>query len=144
MCCWRLIVTADVLLKKSDVRGALGWIGPVWLAPILGSLLYYMFGINRVTRRALKLGGLDEAQASHPGADTDPDAAAQYRRLVRRRRQGHRRTPLTGGNALTLLQGGDEAYPAMLAAIARRAAIASPWRPTSSAMTRRDGNSPTP
>ena len=33
-------VTADVLLKKSDVRAALGWIGLVWLAPILGSLLY--------------------------------------------------------------------------------------------------------
>ena len=50
-----VIVTIDVLLKKSDVRGALGWIGLVWLAPILGSLLYYVFGINRVTRRALKL-----------------------------------------------------------------------------------------
>ena len=41
MCCWRLIVTIDVLLKKSDVRCALGWIGAVWLAPIFGSLLYY-------------------------------------------------------------------------------------------------------
>ena len=26
-----LTVTADVLLTKSDVRGALGWIGAVWL-----------------------------------------------------------------------------------------------------------------
>jgi cardiolipin synthase len=34
------IVTIDVLLKKSDVRGALGWIGAVWLAPVLGSLIY--------------------------------------------------------------------------------------------------------
>jgi len=28
------IVTIDILLKKSDVRSALGWIGAVWLAPI--------------------------------------------------------------------------------------------------------------
>src|SRR5258708_19378086 len=53
-------VSVDILLKKSDVRSALGWIATVWLAPIFGSLLYYMFGINRVTRRALKLGRLDE------------------------------------------------------------------------------------
>ena len=60
------LVTGDILLKKSDVRGALGWIGVVWLAPIIGSLLYYMFGINRVTRRALKLGRLEDSQAKRP------------------------------------------------------------------------------
>ena len=58
------IVTTDVLLKKSDVRGALGWIGAVWFAPIIGSLLYYMFGINRVTRRALKLARLDNRETA--------------------------------------------------------------------------------
>src|SRR5476649_1160164 len=68
------IVTADVLLKKSDVRGALGWIGAVWLAPIFGSLFYYLLGINRVTRRALKLGRLDDAHARAP-APTHPDSA---------------------------------------------------------------------
>ena len=58
-----LSVTADVLLKKSDVRAALGWIAAAWLSPIFGSLLYYMFGINRVTRRALRLRRQDESQA---------------------------------------------------------------------------------
>src|SRR5215469_16960053 len=58
-----LSVTADVLLKKSDVRSALGWIAAAWLSPIFGSLLYYMFGINRVTRRALKLRRPDEKRA---------------------------------------------------------------------------------
>src|SRR3954462_433324 len=67
-----VIVTIDVLLKKSDVRGALGWIGLVWLGPILGSLLYYMFGINRVTRRALRL-RMDRRQAKPPKA-VKPDA----------------------------------------------------------------------
>src|SRR5258705_12759845 len=63
-------VSVDILLKKSDVRSALGWIGAVWLAPIFGSLLYYLFGINRVTRRALKLGRLDSALAHAPDPDT--------------------------------------------------------------------------
>jgi len=43
-------VTVDVLLTKSDVRAALGWIAVAWLSPVFGALLYFVFGINRVTR----------------------------------------------------------------------------------------------
>jgi cardiolipin synthase len=108
-------VTIDVLLKKSDVRGALGWIGAVWLAPILGSLLYYMFGINRVTRRALKLGGLNRAQA-RPPEPAEPDAAPNIA-LLSDVSEKITQVPLTDGNALQVLEGGDQAYPEMLAAI---------------------------
>ena len=108
-------VSIDVLLKKSDVRSALGWIGAVWLAPIFGSLLYYLFGINRVTRRALKLGRLDDALARLPGP-TAPEAAPNIALLSEVSRQISQ-SPLTGGNALTILEGGDQAYPEMLAAI---------------------------
>jgi cardiolipin synthase len=108
-------VTIDVLLKKSDVRGALGWIGAVWLAPILGSLLYYMFGINRVTRRALKLGGLNDAQA-RPPEPAEPEAAPHIA-LLSDVSEKITQVPLTDGNALQVLEGGDQAYPEMLAAI---------------------------
>src|SRR5260221_14101358 len=74
------IVTVDVLLKKSDVRAALGWIGAVWLAPIFGSLLYFLFGINRVTRRALKFGRVDEAIARAPPA-AQPETSPHIARL---------------------------------------------------------------
>ncbi|HEX4028113.1 MAG TPA: phospholipase D-like domain-containing protein [Rhizomicrobium sp.] len=109
------IVTIDVLLKKSDVRGALGWIGAVWFAPILGSLLYYLFGINRVTRRALKLNRLHEKQATPPEAVT-PRAAAHIA-LLSQVSARVTQNPLTGGNAFAVLEGGDKAYPEMLAAI---------------------------
>jgi cardiolipin synthase A/B len=110
-------VTIDVLLKKSDVRGALGWIGAAWFSPILGGLVYYLFGINRVTRRALKMGKLGNAQASAPGSDEPPDPPDNIRNLLA---VSHRVTgsPLTAGNALVVLEGGDAAYPQMLAAIA--------------------------
>lgn len=108
-------VTVDVLLKKSDVRSAMGWIGAVWLAPIFGSLLYYMFGINRVTRRALKMSRLDDAQASPP-ANIEPDAAPHIA-LLCDVSERVTQSPLTGGNAVDILVGGDAAYPAMLAAI---------------------------
>src|SRR3984957_11790951 len=92
-------VTADVLLKKSDVRGALGWIGAAWFSPLLGGLLYYLCGINRGTRRALKMSRLGDAQASPPDAAGLPDAPPNIRELFEvsaRVTQG----PLTDGNAL--------------------------------------------
>ena len=110
-------VTVDVLLKKSDVRGALGWIGVAWFSPILGGLFYYMFGINRVTRRGLRMHRLSHAQVNPPDAAPLPDAPEHIRDLLE---VGARLTggPLTSGNSLTVLEGGDAAYPQMLAAIA--------------------------
>ena len=117
-------VTVDALLKKSDVRGALGWIGAAWFSPILGGLLYYLFGVNRVTRRALKMSRLGDAQMPAFGPAGLPDAPEQIRELLK---AGARLTggSLTQGNALDVLDGGDAAYPQMLAAITgARASIA--------------------
>ena len=110
-------VTVDVLLKKSDVRGALGWIGAAWFSPILGGLLYYMFGINLVTRRALKMGRKRARTGRSSGHDQPPDAPDHIRNLLE---VSERVTTcsLTAGNALTMLEGGDAVYPQMLAAIA--------------------------
>jgi len=109
-------VTIDVLLKKNDVRAALGWIAAAWLSPFFGSALYYLFGINRVTRRALKMNRLERRQAALP-RDSDPQTPSNIGLLsdVSERITGD---PLTRGNALAILQSGDEAYPQMLEAIA--------------------------
>lgn len=118
------MVTVDVLLKKSDVRGALGWIAAAWLSPILGSVLYYLFGINRVTRRALKLARRADLKAKPLTHPVEPKASVNIATLaeVGQRVTGSR---LTGGNGVTIFRGGQEAYPAMLEAIARaRNAIA--------------------
>jgi cardiolipin synthase len=112
-----LSVTADVLLKKSDVRAALGWIAAAWMSPILGSLLYYMLGINRVTRRALKLRRHDESQARRAPHAAEPVASPNIVTLAEVGRKVTE-SPLTAGNRITVLEGGDRAYPAMLAAIA--------------------------
>src|ERR1700712_4630819 len=45
-------VTVHILLSKREVASAVGWIGLVWFAPILGAISYLMFGVNRVRRRA--------------------------------------------------------------------------------------------
>ena len=48
-------VTMHVLLHKRDIGASIGWIGLAWLSPILGSVIYLFFGINRVKRRASRL-----------------------------------------------------------------------------------------
>ncbi|MGH7119023.1 MAG: phospholipase D-like domain-containing protein [Acetobacteraceae bacterium] len=109
-------VTAHVLLRKRNVRSALGWIGVAWLSPLIGGLLYYLFGVNRVSRRALHLGKLGRAWsqvARHP-LPTEEAPNIETLASIGLRVTGH---PLTSGNNVTLLHGGDVAYPAMLAAI---------------------------
>jgi len=46
------IASAHVVLYKRDSRAAVAWVGLIWLVPLLGALLYMLFGINRVRRRA--------------------------------------------------------------------------------------------
>ncbi len=122
-----VIVSAHVLLRKRDVRAALGWIALAWLSPFLGSFIYYVFGINRVTRRALRLSRPTEPAVSRPDRVAEPATSPNIAALAA---AGGRVTdePLLDGNAISILHGGDEAYAAMLAAIAgarRSVALAS-------------------
>ena len=45
-----LAVTIHALLRKREVTTAAGWIALAWLSPLVGSVLYFVFGINRVRK----------------------------------------------------------------------------------------------
>ena len=49
------VVTVHILLHKDDVPSAIGWMGLVWLAPVIGSVAYILLGINRIRRKASRL-----------------------------------------------------------------------------------------
>jgi cardiolipin synthase len=112
-------VTVHVLRRNLQVRSAVGWIGVVWLSPFLGSIVYFLLGINRVSRRAVRARRRAAAVAADLAAESDPEAetAAAHlfplAQLIRR----VTRAPLTRGNSVEPLVDGDAAYPAMLAAI---------------------------
>ena len=124
--CLSWVAAGHALLTKHDPRAALGWTACVLLLPLIGPLLYVLFGISRAQSRAEKI---MRRQAAHSPAAPFPPAApgpsgeepdigtAQALCLAR---TGRRLTgvPLCAGNAVRPLQNGDEAYPAMLAAIA--------------------------
>jgi cardiolipin synthase len=108
--------TVHILLRKREVASAVGWIGLVWFAPILGAISYALFGVNRVRSRARQL--------RLTGDDPDGAAAVAYLRgeaegmdsLGRGIGRITARQLLTG-TAVTIYQDGDAAYPPMLAAI---------------------------
>lgn len=106
-------VTVHVLLTKRDVGSSVAWIGLAWLAPILGSVLYLLLGINRVRRRAISL------QRPRPPKRARHLAQARSDYLAALEHAGQRITgrPAEDGNAIQILRNGDNAYPQMLAAI---------------------------
>ncbi len=108
-------------MNKSDVRAAIAWVGVILMSPLVGPFLYLVAGINRIRHDQLS------AQRSRsikdyvnhtraPFADVGALAGPQFASL-RVLCDRVSRFPLHDGNRITLLDGGDEAYPAMLEAI---------------------------
>jgi cardiolipin synthase len=114
-----IVTSAHVVLHKRDVRAALGWVALVWLAPVIGAVAYLVLGVNRIRRRAQAL-RLPDYRARTPEELRPPPpdlpAAEHLRPLVALADTVVRR-PLVAGNAVSLLPGGEAAYPAMCAAV---------------------------
>lgn len=113
------LVCAHILLTKEDPRAAVAWCGLVLFSPLLGSLLYYLFGINRIRRRAGKLRKTPQAGKERSRAmpcETDPGEQPHLAQMTRLGLVVHEE-PFCTGNAVTPLVNGDQAYPPMLAAI---------------------------
>lgn len=119
------VAVSHVVLTKPDTRAAIGWAGIILLTPFLGSLLYVMFGVNRIhrTARRLKRGVTTPGKASK----LQPCSPQAISRTLGEE-AGHLRPlmefvaritdlPLLDGNRITPLVGGDIAYAEKLAAI---------------------------
>lgn len=114
-----LAASGHAILYKRDSRSSAIWVILIWVLPVAGPVLYLLLGINRVERRAGRLRGRHRRRA---GTSTGTPflarlpAGAPWEGLQRLLDRVAGR-PLTGGNALDVLDGGAAAYPAMLAAI---------------------------
>ena len=115
-------VSAHVVLNKRDTRAAAGWIGVVCFLPVLGSVLYALFGVNRIRRRGQTLRRLGMDLRPLPrNSRTDWEVVTDvlpvpqgYLAGVARVVSRVTRRPLVTGNRLTPKHNGDEAYPDML------------------------------
>jgi cardiolipin synthase len=118
-------VTVHAVLWKRDTRAVIGWVGLAWLAPIVGSLAYLVLGINRIHRKAGSL-KLRESWRHDQEPELNPHDVQQVETLRRdypsleglvaagSKLSGLHLKP---GNSVEPLRDGDEAYPAMIAAI---------------------------
>ncbi len=112
------VVTWHVLLRKREVASAVGWIGLAWFAPITGAIIYFVFGVNRVQRRARRLRSRVERRGGGRFAWPSPEDDDHLDPLERGVGRITTR-PTLAGNTLRIFHNGDEGYPAMLEAIAR-------------------------
>ena len=111
-------VTLHALRTKREIGAAIGWIGLTWLAPIFGTFLYVTFGINRVRRLAKRLSDARPwSSRRHINAETT-ELEGDLAPLVGAVGQLTGR-PLLSGNTVQCLHDGDNAYPVMLAVIAK-------------------------
>lgn len=118
-----LVASGHAVVRKRDVRAAIGWVGLIWLVPGLGAFLYALLGLNRIRRRASQL-HRDRRRLllSTPGAlrialPGTPSSVAEE--LLPQARLGEivSGRPLLTRNHVEILENGDNAYPAMLTAI---------------------------
>jgi len=117
------IATVHAVVQKRETRTVIGWVGLIWLTPLLGSFLYYCFGINRIARKAHDI--QDKIQ-KRVGVIAEPLPGTeqlfqkqQYRRYrqLAIALQAVSRRELQPGNEIVPLLNGEMAFPAMLSAI---------------------------
>lgn len=115
------VAAIHAAMTKTDVRAAIGWVGVILLSPFFGALIYIIAGINRIRKdqvsqlRDASLKDYDDVNLPVL-SDVVPWSAPQFASL---RSLGDQVShfALHQGNQIEILQGGDEAYPAMIAAI---------------------------
>jgi cardiolipin synthase len=113
-----LLASVHALLNKRDSRAATLWIGVIWLMPLFGPILYLTLGVNRIRRRAILLRLKKPAQHAVPANLGEPQhAGAEHLKMLAHVVDRIAVFPLTPGNHVQALVNGDEAFPAMLAAI---------------------------
>ncbi|RPE65032.1 cardiolipin synthetase 2 [Tibeticola sediminis] len=108
------------LLHKREPRSATLWLLVIAALPLAGSVLYLLFGVNRIERRARRLrASVHRAAAAAPaqaGGDAPPPVPPTFQGLAHLV-ESATGLPLTAGNAVEPLHGGAMAYPEMLRAI---------------------------
>ncbi|AQT46360.1 phospholipase D-like domain-containing protein [Bartonella choladocola] len=111
-------------MTKQEVRTAIGWVGVIMLSPVLGAVIYGIFGINRIHNNVVYKRHRHAGSKGHARADkydcSDSYILNRFGRLAAPMKKLGDHVSLgrmTRGNHLTVLDNGDEAYSAMLSAI---------------------------
>ncbi|MFT4727916.1 MAG: cardiolipin synthase [Granulosicoccus sp.] len=115
-----IVAGVHVVLNKQNEASAFSWLGIIVLAPLVGAVLYWLFGINRIRRRALaelsEHSIADESRHEQCVDLTNPLTPTHWQRLMKLG-LGIHDAPYLMSNRVEALINGDQAYPQMLQAI---------------------------
>ena len=128
-----LLTAGHAMLNKRKASSASAWVFICLVFPLVGSFLYYVFGMNRVRGRAARLLSEDRRRRlsgfygpmhGGPRPDSPPgvigsDHIAYAWQEMAQVGEAVTSRPLAAGNAIKVLHNGEAAYPAMLEAISR-------------------------
>lgn len=109
------------VLHAQDARAAWGWMAICLLFPFIGAVLYYLLGVNRIRKHTQRpsFGGLRASSIASSDALLPEDQLNDTPlRSLARTGAAMGGSPLVAGNRFRPLINGEEAYPAMLEAIA--------------------------
>jgi cardiolipin synthase len=105
-------LTVHAVLSRKDSRTTIAWVGLIWLAPVVGGLLYLLLGINRIRRKAIRARGDRPQLAQVPDEwsyEVGDESLVHLARLVGQLTGA----PLVGGNRVEPILMGAEVYAAM-------------------------------
>lgn len=109
-----LSAALHAVVYKRKSRAALGWFAFIFSSPVIGPLLYYFFGINRIERKANRLQvGLRKTH----DADSNWEDLPPKLQGIRVTGESLSYSPICENTEILTLNTGDEAYPKMLEAI---------------------------
>ncbi|HEY3916075.1 MAG TPA: cardiolipin synthase [Verrucomicrobiae bacterium] len=120
-----IVACGHAILYKKEPRSTIAWVGLILLVPLVGAVLYFVFGVNRLRRRAILLRGqMERYRASLLQKECPPEELhlhlpphTGYLDKLARVVGTVVERPLLPGNEIEPLVNGDEAFPAMLEAI---------------------------
>jgi len=114
------VSAAHAILYKRDPKSAGIWVFFSFVLPLVGPWLYWVIGINRLERRAIRRRKrwFHRGLPAHSAALSEEDRSSiGHLQPLRTMTDRITRMPLVPGNLIEPLHNGEETYPAMLAAI---------------------------
>jgi len=113
-----ITAACHAVINKREPRAALGWFVFIVVAPTIGVIAYFLFGLNRVQRKGLKL---DELYPMEKEKNKQLPGLKKLKSLEPVFKVGEKLSfsPICMLEEIIPLDTGDEAYPQMLNAIER-------------------------
>lgn len=114
--------TMHAVLIKRETSSVIGWVGLIWFSPFLGTVAYFLFGVNRIERKGrdilkeIKLTAAQSSKRALRECPLDPETFPYNQMLANVGNEVTRRDLLPGNQVIPLI-GGETAYHAMLTAI---------------------------